>query len=112
VGKKSLEVLRPPGSMWCGVLMPKSLVVEFDAHKKNPSNKKATWVTKACRIYCWVNALFSVLQRGKAASIVGLYKAGCGVSDRDGGGTIIVDKFNEPTETGVIELLNVNESLG
>ena len=28
-----------------------------------------------------------------------------------GGGAMIVDKFNEPTETGVIELSNVSESL-
>ena len=29
-----------------------------------------------------------------------------------GGGAMIVDKFNEPTETGVSDLSNVSESLG
>jgi len=29
-----------------------------------------------------------------------------------GGGAMIVDKFNELTETGVIELANASESLG
>jgi len=45
LSKKSPEVLLPPGSMWCGVLMPKSLVVEFNAHKKTQATRMLLGLT-------------------------------------------------------------------